>query len=278
MPRDTPREVELRGAAATMLATVYARALDARTAHPVLGDAAAERAVAELDADWTGLRVTPRDAIGVAMRAKLFDRWTRAFLAAHPRAVVLHLGCGLDSRFERVAPGPDVLWFDVDQPEVVALRARVFGAAPGHRAIAASVLDPAWPAEVPRDRPALVVAEGLTMYLPREGGIALLRRLVAHLPGGEMAFDTYSPLGVRMSRLMPVLRRAGARLDWGVADPRELEAQVPGLRLLDAVPALRLPDAEDMPHTPRSFRWPFAVMARVPLVKDVGHLSRYAFG
>lgn len=269
---------DLRGAAATTLATLYGRALDARSAHPVLGDTAADRAVAELDADWTGLGVGPRDAIGIALRAVLFDRWTREFLAAHPGAVVLHLGCGLDSRFERVAPGPDVLWFDVDQPEVVELRARVFGESSGHRAVGASVLDPAWLAEVPRDRPALVVAEGLTMYLPRAGGVDLLRRLVAHLPSGEMAFDSYSPIGVRMSRRMPVLRRAGARLDWAIADPRELETEVPGLRLVTGTPSLLVARPEDLVRTPRSFRRSLAVMSRMPLLKDMGHVSRYAFG
>ena len=272
-------DVDLRGAPATMLATLYARALDARGPHPVLGDTAAGRAVAELDADWTGLGVSPRDATGVAVRAKLFDRWTRDFLDRTPGpATVLHLGCGLDSRFERVAPGPDVLWFDVDLPEVVARRGRVFGRAAGHRAIGASVLDPAWLAEVPRNRPALVVAEGLTMYLPREGGLDLLRRLVAHLPSGEVVFDSFSPLGVRMSRAMPVLRRAGARLDWGIADPREVEAEVPGLRLVTGTAALLVPRPEDLAHTSRSFRWSFAAMARMPVVKDMGHVSRHAFG
>ena len=270
--------MDLHGAAATMLATLYGRALDARSPHPVLGDAAAVRAVAAIDHDWSSVGVRPRDALSITMRAKLLDRWTREFLARHPDAVVLHLGCGLDSRFERLAPGPGVLWFDVDQPEVVALHARVFPDAPGRRTVAASVLDPAWLADVPRDRPAFVVAEGLTMYLPATEGPVLLRRLVAHLRSGGMAFDSYSRLGVRLSRSMPVLRRAGARLDWGIDDPHEPERLVPGLRLVEGRSALRIPDAADLARAPRSFRWQFAVLARTPLVRDVGHVSRYAFG
>jgi O-methyltransferase involved in polyketide biosynthesis len=270
--------VDLHGAAATMLATLYGRALDARSPHPVLGDAAADRAVAALDHDWSRVGVGPRDALGIAARAKLLDRWTREFLAVHPAAVVLHLGCGLDSRFERIAPGPDVLWFDVDQPEVVALHARVFPPAPGRRTVAASVLDPAWLARVPRDRPAFVVAEGLTMYLPAAEGPVLLRRLVAHLPSGGMAFDSYSRLGVRLSRRMPVLRRAGARLDWGIDDPHEPERLVPGLRLVEGRSALRALDAADLARAPRSFRWQLAVLGRTPLLRAVGHLARYAFG
>ncbi len=270
--------VDLRGAAATTLATLYARALDARSPHPVLGDAAADRAVAALDHDWTRLGVGPRDALGVAVRAKLLDRWTGEFLAAHPGAVVLHLGCGLDSRAERLAPGPDVLWFDVDLPEVMALRAQVLPAAPGRRGVAASVLDPSWLADVPRDRPAFVVAEGLTMYLPAAQGPALLRRLVAHLPSGGMAFDSWSRLGVRLSRALPVLRRAGARLDWGIDDPHEPERLVPGLRLVETRSALRALDPADAARAPRAFRWQLAVLDRTPLLRDIGRLSRYAFG
>ncbi len=270
--------MDLRGAAATMLATLYGRALDARSPHPVLGDAAADRAVAALDHDWSRVGVRPRDALIIAMRAKLLDRWTREFLARHPDAVVLHLGCGLDSRFERVAPGPGVLWLDVDRPEVVALHGQVFPESPGRRTVAASVLDPSWLAGVPRDRPAFVVAEGLTMYLPATAGPALLRRLVAHLRSGGMAFDSYSRPGVRLSRAMPVLRRAGARLDWGIDDPHEPERLVPGLRLVEGLPTLRIPEPADLARAPRSFRWQFAVLARTPLLRDAGHIARYEFG
>ncbi len=33
------------------------------------------------------------------------DRYAREYLARHPDAVVVHIGCGLDSRFERVDDG-----------------------------------------------------------------------------------------------------------------------------------------------------------------------------
>lgn len=45
--------------------------------------------------------------------------------------------------------------------------------------VSASVTDPEWVADIPADRPTLVVAEGLTMYLEPEAGRALLRRLAA---------------------------------------------------------------------------------------------------
>lgn len=272
-------EVALSGAAETLLATLYGRAVDARSAHPVLADPAAVAVSAKLDYDFGRLGIRPSSAVGIAMRAKVLDRWTREFLGDHPDATVLHLGCGLDSRVQRIDPGPGVRWFDVDRPEVIALRERLYEPVPGgYRTIGASVTDEGWLSGVPRDLPALVVAEGLTMYLPTAEGPALLRRLVRHFPRGEIAFDTYSRLGVRLTRRMPVLRRTGARLDWGIDDPKALEKEVPGLRLVTALGAFASADPADLAHASAAFRLEVAVLGRLPWFRDIGHLARFAFG
>ena len=114
--------IEFSGPPQTMLATLYAKALDADADHPVLGDGWARDAVARIDYDWSRTTITPRSAPSVAVRSAHFDRWARQFLAAHPRATVVHLGCGLDARVFRLDPGPGVRWYDVDYPDVIALR------------------------------------------------------------------------------------------------------------------------------------------------------------
>jgi hypothetical protein len=58
----------------------------------------------------------------VATRAATFDLLTTRYLADHPDATVLHLGCGMDSRVFRVDPPASVQWFDVDYPDVIDLR------------------------------------------------------------------------------------------------------------------------------------------------------------
>jgi O-methyltransferase involved in polyketide biosynthesis len=104
------------------------------------------------------------------MRAWHFDQWTRAFLAANPESTVLHLGCGLDTRVYRIDPGPKVRWFDVDFPDVIALREPLYPARDGYRRIGSSVTDLAWLDAIPGDTPVLVVAEGLMMYLHEKDG------------------------------------------------------------------------------------------------------------
>lgn len=100
--------IELHGAAETLLATLYGRAIDARSPHPVLGDRTAAEVLEKIDYDFRRLGLAHSSAIGVALRARYLDRWTRDFLAEHPGATVLHLGCGLDSRVQRIDPGPGV--------------------------------------------------------------------------------------------------------------------------------------------------------------------------
>ena len=108
--------VDLSGAPQTMLATLYAKALDAGFKEPILGDRFAKQIVERIDYDWKKTTITARRAPSVTTRTAHFDAWTNEFLAAHPQAVVLHVGCGLDGRFFRLQPGPGVEWYDVDYP------------------------------------------------------------------------------------------------------------------------------------------------------------------
>ena len=62
------------------------------------------------------------DRIMMPLRARQYDEWLREFLAAHRDAVVLNLGCGLDTRVSRIDPPTSVRWFDIDFPEVIDLR------------------------------------------------------------------------------------------------------------------------------------------------------------
>mgnify|MGYP003304503435 CR=1 FL=1 len=64
-------------------------------------------------------------AFYMGIRAAVFDEWVRAQLAAAPDAVVLHIGCGLDSRVKRVGTDGHK-WYDLDFPQVIDERKRYF--------------------------------------------------------------------------------------------------------------------------------------------------------
>ena len=216
MPDAAKIRIDFTGAPETMLATLRARALDADAGTPVLGDTFAKELVSRIDYDWRKTGVTARNASAGTVRSIHFDEWARQFLTRHHRAVVLHLGCGLDDRVFRLNPGPDVEWYDVDQPEVIALVEQLYPVREHYHPVAASVTDPTWLSAIPADRPVLLIAEGLTYYLTRDDGVALLRRVVEHFPSGELHFDVCNRLGIKLQKINPIVRRTGSTLHWAM--------------------------------------------------------------
>ena len=266
--------VDLSGAPQTMLATFYAKALDADFEKPILGDRWAKDIVDRIDYDWSKTTITARTSPSVTTRSAHFDNWARQFLAVHPQATVLHLGCGLDSRCYRLDPGPGVEWYDVDYPDVAELRRQLFPPRERCHVVGASVTDPVWLADIPADRPTLMIGEGLTMYLTEADGVALLRRIVDHAPSGELQFDAFSRFGIKTQWTNAVVKRSGATLYWGIDGPDEILEAVPGLRLLQW----------ESPFDSATFQdvsWPYRLMARVMSVSSklryMAQYHRYAF-
>ena len=266
--------VDLSGAPQTMLATFYAKALDADLEKPILGDRWARDIVDRIDYDWTKTSITARTSPAVTTRSAHFDEWARQFLAVNPEAVVLHLGCGLDSRYYRLDPGPGVEWYDVDYPDVAELRTQLFPAREHCHVVAASVTDPAWLADVPADRPTLMIGEGLTMYLTEQDGVALLRRIVEHAPSGELQFDAFNRLGIKSQWTNTVVRRSGATLHWGIDGPDAIVKAVPGVRLLAWVSAL---ESADFALVPWYYRATLNLMRLAPVLRYMAQYHRYAF-
>ncbi|MCX2953797.1 class I SAM-dependent methyltransferase [Lentzea sp. NEAU-D7] len=265
-------KITLTGTQETMLATLYGRALDSERPASVLHDTEAKRAVDRIDYDFAKTGMNTTTAIGVAIRGRVLDDWARDFLRRTPSCTVLHLACGLDTRAHRVERPDTVRWVDVDMPDVVALRHKLLPEPQGdYRLVASSVTEDAWLAEVPADRPVVAVFEGLSMYLTQAEGHALISRITSRFSSGELLFDVYGSWGIKLQKLVPAVRNAGATLHWGVDDPREIEALHPGLTTVDSWRSVDLPHLDALP---RSGRIQMKVVSAIPKLRDVGKLLR----
>jgi O-methyltransferase involved in polyketide biosynthesis len=193
MEDDRRVRVEPGGVAETLLWTLYHHAEEARRPDTVLPDPIAVEVVDAIRfpfAERFG-EATPARAQWQALRAKTFDRVTRAFLAANPGATVAALGEGLETQVFRVDDGR-VRWTSVDLPEVIALRRRFLPEAPRAKLVESSVADPAWLDAVDASGPVLVTAQGLLMYLAPDEVHALLTAVAARIPRGAAVFDAVS--------------------------------------------------------------------------------------
>lgn len=270
----TGEKVDLTGARETLLMTLYGKALDSRLSHSLLQDRFADEAVRKIDYDFSRLKVDANLGLGFAIRAKTLDVCVSDFVARYPDAIVLHLGCGLDTRIFRVDPPQGVDWFDVDYPEVIALRRKLYPSRDRYHLVASSVTEPDWLAEVPRDRPAIVVAEGLTPYLAADEGPRVFARLVSHLAGGELMFDAYSRFGLKLMRLNPAIKATGSEVHWAIEDPNELERAIPKLRFIGEIPSYKPEQGARLGWSARLF---IGLWKLIPAMRKVGRLLHYRF-
>ncbi|MBI5029769.1 MAG: class I SAM-dependent methyltransferase [Chloroflexi bacterium] len=214
----------------TLLIVLYAKA---QPENPLFFDSRARDILNQVDYDFTRLRVPYKTVVLVCQRTKKLDAVTSAFLAEHPDGVILHLGCGLDSRFWRVDNG-HVEWYDLDMPPVIELRQRFYAAHDRYHLIASSVTDLEWMNQVTvASRPVLAVAEGLLMYLSEVDVKRLFLQLRETFPGCRLIADVFSRLTARSALRHSSLKQTGASLGWGIDDPRDVENWAQGIRLLE---------------------------------------------
>ncbi|CEJ13433.1 Leucine carboxyl methyltransferase [bacterium YEK0313] len=274
----TSREkIDLRGVKETLLITLYGKAGESRMPDSLLKDRFAAEVVERIDYDFSRLKMRRDDLVGLAIRAYRIDQWTRAFIDAHERAVVLHLGCGLDSRIFRIAPPATVRWFDVDYPEVIALRRRLYPAQPEATMIASSVTDPEWREHLPSAGPALIIAEGLLMYLSKAAVKDLLGALTRRMGEGELVFDGFNRLGARLAAASRMVRATGATFGWTLESPRELERLVPGLRLVEDTMIYDPAKTGQFARFSLPARLAIHTMCLIPAFRRLGRLMRYRF-
>lgn len=229
----TKVRVDLSGVSETLLISLYCRAVESQRADALVKDEQAVNLMSRIDYDFSQVKYSSSDQLFTIMRVREFDRHTQAFLATHPDSIVVSIGCGLDTRFDRVDNGT-AEWYDLDLPQVIALRRQLLDEAPRRHFLGLSALDFAWMDIVGSNakRPCLFLAEGLFPYF----GEAEVRRLVLALqerfPGAELVFDAMTPFMAWLHSRHPAIRKLHTHL-WGIKGGQELETWSSGIRLLD---------------------------------------------
>jgi O-methyltransferase involved in polyketide biosynthesis len=219
-----------------LLITLYIRAMESQRPDALLKDEKAVTLVTQMNYNFARVRQIPlseANKLVIILRNREFDHYAQDFLARCPDAVVIHIGCGLDSRFERVDNGR-VEWYDLDFPHVIELRRKLIGDERArYHLLACSVLDSAWldMVSVHRQRSFLFLAEGVSMHLEAIQIKSLVLTLRDRFPGAELVFDAYSPVHLWVSNLQTA--RSGFRCHWGLWHGQEIEAWGDGIRLLD---------------------------------------------
>lgn len=224
----------------TLLITLTPRALDARAPHPLLSDDLAAEVLDRIGPAGA-IKISDTVKIAAPVRSKMLDQLVHRFIAAHPDAVVVELGCGLETRMHRIAPPPTVDWYDVDLPDVIALRRQLIPELDRAHLVAASLAEPHWADGIPHDRPVIAVADGVLGFLTKADNTQILNTLTNHFTaGGELVFVAYTRIAAKMMGALPVqigeLREVGIPKGYqgfGFDNPRELEQLNPHMTFVE---------------------------------------------
>lgn len=153
----------------------------------------------------------------MAMRAKIFDDWVEKMLAQNPEALVLHIGCGLDSRAFRIA-APYSNWIDGDFPEVLEARKKYYSENEHYKMMAFDASKSEMVEKLPDAKTVIVVFEGISMYLRNEELNAFVRALDKKFSQVHMLLDVYTVFGAKASKYKNPINDVGVTSVWGLDD------------------------------------------------------------
>lgn len=187
----------------TALITLYAHSLESQDVNPVLVD---ETAVKMTDAlspilaksesrllrNLSQGKMSRALQVHIALRAKKYDEVAEEFIEKHPDGIVVNLGCGFDSRYQRLKIKP-FLFIDLDLPEMITIKKGVFTETESYRMIGQSIFNRDWLEQVKSYHcPVLFIAEGLFMYLHPEELNPWLKEVAESFPNSYLFFETVS--------------------------------------------------------------------------------------
>jgi len=173
-------------------------------------------------------KVAASSQIGCIVRTLSLDTITSDFLQRNPDGIIVALGCRLDARFECIAP-TCAGWWDIDVPESIEIRKRFFKEKDNYKMIACSMFDYVWLDEIPKDKPLLIISEGVFMYFPEEDLKKLFAKIFSTFPNVEMTFDTIAPFLAKRTNLHTELKKYSAVFKWGLdktSDLRQWDSRI----------------------------------------------------
>lgn len=158
----------------------------------------------------------------MGIRSAVFDDWLRQQMADAEEAAVIHIGCGMDSRVLRVGTQHQK-WYDVDFPQVIEERKRYYAETADYQMLAGDVRDADWLSNVPKKKRAIVVMEGVSMYLSFEEVNDFTAKLCNHFEQVTLLMDCYSVFAAKMSKYKNPINDVGVTKVYGIDNPERLQ-------------------------------------------------------
>lgn len=234
----------------TAFLTLQCHALDAQSQRPLLSD---KRSIETLDilkkyfSESDSIlhkklfenKVKYKLIVYTVLRAKRYDSYILDFLNKYPNSTVVNIGCGLDTRFERIDNG-SIHYYDLDLPDIMNIKRQILPEKERYHQISKSVFEFDWIDKIESEH-VILVAEGVFMYCNGQDVKSLFLMLQERLPNSEMVCEVFNSKWLKGWRkktmefkLKKELRLGeGTSFQFGISDSDEIGSWNQGLKLID---------------------------------------------
>ena len=158
----------------------------------------------------------------MGIRCAVFDNWVTQTASEIKDTIVIHIGCGMDSRVLRIG-NINLKWYDIDFPEVINEKKRYFTETTNYKMISSDVRTNSFLESIPERKNAIIVMEGISMYLSFNYLKDLISSLCNHFENLSLLVDCYSVLGEKLSKYKNPINNVGVSKVYGIDKPESLE-------------------------------------------------------
>jgi O-methyltransferase involved in polyketide biosynthesis len=235
--------IELGDVQKTLLLPLWGRAVETQKTTPLLIDHTATEIMKKIDYDFSeGTKhLSAISQLGWIVRSFHIDTMITQLIEKYPTSTIVNIGCGLDTTFDRIDNG-QLSWYDVDLPDVIALRRKLIPEHKRRTCIASSFLSHDWLTQLTIQEKVLFIAAGVLYYFAEHQIKEFLTHLAEGFPGGEIVFDASSPVGIKMANKM-VITASGmdekSFLKWGLKRAKTLELWDRRIKIVEEYPMFR---------------------------------------
>lgn len=223
----------------TLLLPLWGRAYETQKNNPKLIDKKAVEIIEKIDYDFSTIEKTQSmSQYGWVARSLHTDRLALEFIDKHPEATIVNIGCGLDTTFSRIDNGK-IICYELDLPDVIALRKNFYEDSDRHISIASSFLDTEWFEKINVRDGLLFLAGGVLYYFNEEQIKEFFIKTSDHFKRCDFFFDSLSPMGMKIAKKQ-VLKKGGMGMSmdcgWGLKPIKSLENWDNRIKVINTIP------------------------------------------